>query len=580
LQRLQDALLKKKIKKMSPTVKTLIKAGAAPDFTEASQVEKVSPTVEQLIKAGAAPDFTEASQVEKVSPIVEQLIKAGATPDFTEASPVTKVSPTTIPLIQDGKNPDFTAVGKIVKIGEESAQAGVGGGKIEVTKRDASMVRVLQLIEMLTERFTFFHDRDGLYYYDEVAGISKLIQPPSLRLQDDFQGFAYNNLPEYKLWLSDKVISKIYGILLKDDSYSTLMPQASEFIANFKNVAVDIRTNTVIPRSAALGLKFTINANYHESGELAERSLKFFLNLGNGAEGAKQILAGGGLSVLSYRRLQRCQMLYGLAKSGKSVWGDLLMYLFELYPEYAEQIALDEFGGRFVTGNFVKAKCIVGTELGDLEWSPKIIRVLKQLVTCDGFYMERKNVQGKRQKPQAFLTFMGNEIPKMRESMDPGQGVLRRIWPIKTGQPVKVVDRHMLEALEEDADAIANVAVRMAWKYICHEELIPAMLPEELYSEDAQVANLSVDDAINQYLTSAIYFTGVPTDVVPLQEILEALQRLYPDVTLIQVMERAGLSKHLRKILGSATVIDRYKGEGRVLFNYKWKNKEENDNDN
>ena len=544
------AMLKKKIKKMSPTGKQLIKAGETPDFTGVSPVEKVSPTATQLIKAGAAPDFT-------------------------DASPVEKISPTTAPLIKDGKAPDFTDVGKIVKIGEESAQAGVGGGKIEVTKRDAAMVRVLQLIEMLTEQFTFFHDRDGLYYYDEVAGISKLIQPPSLRLQDDFQGFAYNHLPGYKLWLTDKVVSKVYGLLLKDNTYSTTIPQASEYIANFINAAVDIRTSAVIPRSAALGLKFTINANYLESGKLAKRSQAFLLNLGDSVAGAEQILAGGGLSVLSNRRLQRCQMLYGPAKSGKSVWADELMYLFEMFPEYAEQIALDEFGGRFVTGNFVKAWCVVGTELGNLTWSPKIIRVMKQLVTCDGFYMEKKNIQGKRQKPQALLTFMGNSIPKMRESMDPGQGVLRRIWPIKTGQPVKVVDRHMLEALKEDADAIATLAVRMAWKYMSHEELIPAMRPEELYSSTAPSSG-DLDCRLLDFVQGFLIKTGSCTDSVQLDEILNEFKLQNTNYFPAQTMRLEGLSKRLRKCLGIDANIDHGDG-GRALFGYKVKEVKRND---
>ena len=133
---------------------------------------------------------------------------------------------------------------------------------------------------------------------------------------------------------------------------------------------------------------------------------------------------------------------------------------------------------------------------------------------------------------------------------------------------------NMIDYLVEDIDAITSKALLTATQFIANPKLMTRIKPEELYCDQFNVADLDVDDCLRGYLRDKIIYTGIATDMVPLEQILEDIQCLYQDVTLIQIMVKSGLSKRLRKILGPGTVIEKYSGSGRFLFNYKMKNQE------
>ena len=543
-----------------------------PDYDQAVSPVDVQPVEKPAVPPGQA-DYDKAKAPVDRQPVEKPAVPPGQA-DYDKAKAPMDVQPVEMPAVTPGKaDYDATVGPKDVVLGTDDDKQ--GQTELEVHTRDKSMLRVMTLAAMLKDNYTFSYDDMGLYVYDEETGRHLELRRPQPNVSHDFESFAINNIPQqYAFWLTDSIMAKLYRVMRKNHNFSNQLPIAPPCFSNLTNGVYDMRTGDLQPHSPAFGFKYAIRAKFLENPVLSDVSTGFLKNLGNGEQGMMQLLAGNGIGISTYRGLQVMQLLVGTGQSGKGVWSEFYRAQYPQGLGLVESMTLDELGDRFVSGKFKTANLVIATEIKSGIWGDKSLMRTKQFVSSDYLEMELKNVDAIDGKPQAFLLATGNKIPQIPRTKDPGGGMLRRIWFLRTGPMVKEPVDNMIDYLVEDIDAITSKALLTATQFIANPKLMTRIKPEELYCDQFNVADLDVDDCLRGYLRDKIIYTGIATDMVPLEQILEDIQCLYQDVTLIQIMVKSGLSKRLRKILGPGTVIEKYSGSGRFLFNYKMKNQE------
>jgi P4 family phage/plasmid primase-like protien len=222
------------------------------------------------------------------------------------------------------------------------------------------------------------------------------------------------------------------------------------YILNLKNGLLDIRTNELLPFNSDFLSTIRINANFNPSAE-CPKFLKFLENtLEPGLIPVIQQLMGYCLT--TFNQCQKCFVLFGVARSGKSTLIKLIEHI--VGNENCCNIAMQDLGDRFnkaelygkVLNAFSDLPSKVITDVG----------YFNCLVGTDMITAERKNKNPFSFRSFAKLLFSTNTMPQ--NIADRSDGFYRRLTIIRFLKQVSEdkVDTHLFEDLLKEADGILN----------------------------------------------------------------------------------------------------------------------------
>jgi hypothetical protein len=433
-----------------------------------------------------------------------------------KAKPIEAVTKNDAPIPNSVDVVDKETVNNLIRglalLGKPAANAPYDKVAREDDQADKTMVAAVELTKRLVQMFKFRTNDSGLFVYDKKSGVYNRLCPFS-NGNGSFSSFVRNACADSLATLSRSVIKATYEMLVDVNTLHKEMKDMNSYLVALEDGVFDIRNKKLLPFSPRFCLLSKLNIHYIENAVLPQLVDDYFLNLGAGEEGKRQILAAIGIAVSNYRDLQKSPFFIGPARNGKSTLAD---FLFRVLPSgTCIGLSLADLGTTFGPGKLASAHVSIDTDLAKSKWNRGIISVFKKAVTCDRAETQDKFKPYQTTKIQTFLMFFGNSFPKLSALDDAGLAILRRIWLISTGPsvPLEEIDPDLPEHLYQSRSEILSLALDYAYDFIKEPSQITTVPEEELYlSPEADY-----DLLVSAYISNNLMFSDSKEEVLPME---------------------------------------------------------------
>ena len=231
-------------------------------------------------------------------------------------------------------------------------------------------------------------------------------------------------------------------------------------IINVKNGLLNIKTGELMPVNPDYLSTIRINTNYNPKADCPK--LLAFLNETLEAELIPVVREMIGYCISQYNDAQKCFLLNGAARSGKSTLIKIIENLVGL--ENCSNVPLQSLGDRFATAELYNKLINSCADLSSIAITNS--GTFKALIGGDLCMAERKNRDPFSFRNTAKLLFSSNQIP--RNISDQTEGFFRRllIIPFMKSVPEDRINIHLIDDLLAEIDGIFN------WAYGGLKELI------------------------------------------------------------------------------------------------------------
>lgn len=302
-------------------------------------------------------------------------------------------------------------------------------------------------------------DSGNIYLYDG-SGVWKRITPNTCKgIIKEFLPIRYRT---YRHWNSifEEFMTDLSDVEEKDFN-------SDENIINFQNGILDLRAMELKPHSHEHLTTIQIPCEYKPNltWDSCPTFQKYLTDLlGNDTDTKTFLLQVIGLvcSNIFCWRLKKILLLVGDGNTGKSILRELTMRLIGL--ENCVSIELKRLGERFGSSALYGKRLAGSGDLGVVELSD--VELLKQASGGDELYAEFKGKDSFSFRYDGLIWCNCNKLPYFRG--DRGQWVYDRFCIVRCNNaiPPEKQDKHLLDKLLEEKEAIISIAIRKLTKVI------------------------------------------------------------------------------------------------------------------
>lgn len=235
-------------------------------------------------------------------------------------------------------------------------------------------------------------------------------------------------------------------------------------VVNLENGVFSMENAELLERDPSYRFTYQIHARYLE-GEASCPEFERFCQTSLDGDSAKQKLL---LEFIGYICIDtnngKCAMFFkGQPNSGKSVISSFISRLFD--KKLVSSIPLHQLGNRFFRAELAGKKLNVAGEIAGR--ALRDISIFKSVTGNDCIVAERKGGDPFYFTPRCKMLFSGNTLPLTTEADATAAFVNRiRVLLFNSSTPPEQQDKHLLDKLWEERDAIVTLALDAIRKLI------------------------------------------------------------------------------------------------------------------
>ncbi|MBC8539212.1 hypothetical protein H8693_09760 [Christensenellaceae bacterium NSJ-63] len=244
---------------------------------------------------------------------------------------------------------------------------------------------------------------------------------------------------------------------------------SNEDIINFKNGILNIKTNELLPHNPKYLCTIQIPCDWKPDLSLEDAPIfKDFLNTitsGN-VDDQKTLLEVIGLCIsnVDCSLFKKLLILKGVGNTGKTVFRQFVINT--IGEKNSHSLDIKQLSERFAISELYGIR-LAG--YGDMSFADvKAMDKIKELTGGDSTRAEAKYQNGYQFKYKGFLMYCCNELPHFAPGQDRGEWVYGRFLIVSCNNPIpqERQDKHLLEKLYNEREAVVSVAIRYLQKAI------------------------------------------------------------------------------------------------------------------
>ena len=362
--------------------------------------------------------------------------------------------------------------------------------------------KAYQIALMLLELYDFCKMGEQLYIFDMHEGYWKMIQ------ESESNRTVRRIIPDDMCSAVNKsILYEIYEWLLTLVEEINEFPTEKRFYLNFKDCAVNWRTEDIIKERKSLYFTYALDVNYGDTENHKNNKFLEFVDdvFGEDKKSKREFYKFLGLALSDIRDLKISIFLYGPSNSGKSVFLNLLRKL--VGEKWCASLSFTQIGNEFAITQLLGKRLNLSGEVSGT--SNKRLDIFKSLTGNDTVTACFKGKDHFQFKNESLLVFACNSLPEVI-TLGEFDSFLSRIiiFPFFKVKPREEWIDNLSELLMEDVGTILEAAMKglqeLEKDNFCFNETKAMKLCKQEFIEQYNSFALFADECIEKNPESKI----------------------------------------------------------------------------
>ena len=383
----------------------------------------------------------------------------------------------------------------------EKSREGISKDK-EKSSGGTKLRKAYQIALMLLDLYDFCKIGEQLYVFDMHEGYWKMIQ------ESESNRTVRRIIPDDMCSAVNKsILYEIYEWLLMLAEEINAFPTEKRFYLNFKDCAVNWRTEDIIKERKSLYFTYALDVNYSDAENQITNKFSEFVDdvFGEDKKTKREFYKFLGLALSDIRDLKISIFLYGPSNSGKSVFLNLLRQL--VGEKWCASLSFTQIGNEFAITQLLGKRLNLSGEVSGT--SNKRLDIFKSLTGNDTITACFKGKDHFQFKNESLLVFACNSLPEV-VTLGEFDSFLSRIiiFPFFKVKPREEWIDNLSELLMEDVGTILEVAMKglqeLEKDNFCFNETKAMKLCKQEFIEQYNSFALFADECIEKNPESKI----------------------------------------------------------------------------